>query len=117
MTEAGKKDALREAVLGGTPAQRTMVFANSALAADDICALLIREGADATCYHSGVTMAERERVLARFQAGEVAVVVCTDAAARGIDVTDVGHVVQAEFVSGAVDFLHRVGRTVRSHQP
>ena len=71
MTEAGKKDALREAVLGGTPAQRTMVFANSALAADDICALLIREGADATCYHSGVTIAERERVLARFQAGEV----------------------------------------------
>jgi len=41
------------------------------------------------------------------------VVVCTDAAARGIDVTDVGHVVQAEFVAGAVDFLHRVGRTVR----
>lgn len=52
-------------------------------------------------------------MLARFQAGEVAVVVCTDAAARGIDVTDVGHVVQAEFVAGAVDFLHRVGRTVR----
>ena len=65
VTEAGKKEALREAVLGGTPAQRTMVFANSAQAADDICALLIREGADATCYHSGVPVAEREQVRAR----------------------------------------------------
>ena len=41
-----------------------------------------------------MSVAEREAVLARFQAGAVAVVVCTDAAARGIDVTDVGHVVQ-----------------------
>jgi superfamily II DNA/RNA helicase len=44
--------------------------------------------------------------------GTVAVLVCTDAAARGLDIPLVDHVVQAEFAAGAVDFLHRVGRTV-----
>jgi superfamily II DNA helicase RecQ len=61
VTEGGKKEALREAVLGGVPAARTMVFCNSAQAADDICALLQREGADATCYHRCHPMRERER--------------------------------------------------------
>ena len=37
-----------------------------------------------------------------------AVMVCTDSAARGLDIPDIGHVVQADFASSAVDFLHRV---------
>lgn len=40
--------------------------------------------------------------------------VCTDAAARGIDIANVTHVVQADFAASAVDFLHRIGRTARA---
>ena len=41
------------------------------------------------------------------------VLVCTDAAARGVDVPEVAHVVQAEFAGNAVEYLHRIGRTAR----
>lgn len=43
-----------------------------------------------------------------------AVMVCTDSAARGLDIPGVDHVIQAEFASSAVDFLHRAGRTARA---
>lgn len=43
--------------------------------------------------------------------------VCTDAAARGLDIQNVSHIIQAEFATSAVDFLHRVGRTARAGQP
>lgn len=42
------------------------------------------------------------------------VMVCTDAAARGIDIAGVTHVVQADFAATAVDFIHRIGRTARA---
>jgi hypothetical protein len=47
-------------------------------------------------------------------AGGNAVMVSTDAAARGIDLPDITHVVQADFATAAVDFLHRIGRTARA---
>lgn len=40
--------------------------------------------------------------------------VCTDAAARGLDIQDVTHVVQADFAPNAIDFIHRIGRTARA---
>lgn len=42
------------------------------------------------------------------------VLVCTDAAARGLDIPAVSHIVQADFAATAVDYLHRVGRTARA---
>ena len=43
-----------------------------------------------------------------------AVMVCTDSAARGLDIRGISHVIQAEFSMSAVDFLHRAGRTARA---
>lgn len=65
-------------------------------------------------YHRGVPMEERRKVMERASKEKGIVLVCTDAAARGIDLPDVSHVVQADFASSAVDFLHRIGRTARA---
>lgn len=57
-------------------------------------------------------MAERSTALEMLRSGH-GVMVCTDAAARGIDIQDVTHVIQADFAPNAIDFIHRIGRTGR----
>ena len=52
---------------------------------------------------------------ASVQSGRV--MVCTDSAARGLDIQDVTHVIQADFAPNAVDFIHRIGRTGRADRP
>ncbi|KAK6160144.1 hypothetical protein DH2020_003525 [Rehmannia glutinosa] len=94
---------------------RTMVFANTVEAAEAVAQILM--AADIRCvrYHSNISLEERTENLIDFQQ-KGGVFVCTDAAARGLDIPNVSHVIQAEFASSAVDFLHRVGRTARAGQ-
>lgn len=56
---------------------------------------------------------KREEALDSMHQG-AGVMVCTDAAARGIDIQDISHVIQADFAPNAIDFLHRIGRTGRA---
>ncbi|XP_073141844.1 DEAD-box ATP-dependent RNA helicase 22 isoform X2 [Henckelia pumila] len=92
---------------------RTMVFANTVEAAEAVAKILM--GANIKClrYHSSISLEERTENLVYFQL-KGGVFVCTDAAARGLDIQKVSHVIQAEFATSAVDFLHRVGRTARA---
>ncbi|MCD7465098.1 hypothetical protein HAX54_000551 [Datura stramonium] len=95
---------------------RTMVFANTVEAVEAIANILTGAGLECFRYHSDSSLEERTKNLLDFQQ-EGGVFVCTDAAARGIDIPNVSHVIQAEFATSAVDFLHRVGRTARAGQP
>ncbi|PRW20256.1 DEAD-box ATP-dependent RNA helicase 22 [Chlorella sorokiniana] len=94
---------------------RMLVFARDVASAEATADAL--EGAcglPVLRYHKAVPAAERAEALARISQGSGLVLVCTDAAARGLDVPDVTHVVQADFAHSAIDFLHRVGRTARA---
>lgn len=93
---------------------RMLVFARDVAAAGATAADLAGAGLPVLQYHKGVPAAERAVALGRMRAEQGLVMVCTDAAARGLDVPDVSHVVQADFAQSAVDFLHRVGRTARA---
>ncbi|PHT34106.1 hypothetical protein CQW23_25906 [Capsicum baccatum] len=95
---------------------RTMVFANTVESVEAIAKILTGAEHECFCYHSDSSLEERTKNLLDFQQ-EGGVLVCTDAAARGIDIPNVSHVIQAEFATSAVDFLHRVGRTARAGQP
>ncbi|XP_016548260.2 DEAD-box ATP-dependent RNA helicase 22 isoform X2 [Capsicum annuum] len=95
---------------------RTMVFANTVESVEAIAKILTGAELECFCYHSDSSLEERTKNLLDFQQ-EGGVLVCTDAAARGIDIPNVSHVIQAEFATSAVDFLHRVGRTARAGQP
>ncbi|KAH0668927.1 hypothetical protein KY289_023420 [Solanum tuberosum] len=95
---------------------RTMVFANTVDAVEAVANILTGAGLECFRYHSDSSLEERTKNLLDFQQ-KGGVFVCTDAAARGIDIPNVSHVIQAEFATSAVDFLHRVGRTARAGQP
>lgn len=92
---------------------KTLVFANSVEAADAICKILRRAEVECSCYHREIPSEERMSTLKTFQ-DRGGILVCTDAAARGLDIHNVSHVIQAEFAKSAIDFLHRVGRTARA---
>ncbi|KAF3322951.1 DEAD-box ATP-dependent RNA helicase 22 isoform X2 [Carex littledalei] len=92
---------------------RTMVFTNTVESANSITDILERAGIRCLLYHSESSMEERTANLCAFR-DTGGVLVCTDAAARGLDIPNVSHVIQAEFATSAVDFLHRVGRTARA---
>ncbi|KAI5054992.1 hypothetical protein GOP47_0030137, partial [Adiantum capillus-veneris] len=95
--------------------RKTLVFANSVEAADAICKILKQGEIQCSCYHREIPSEERMSTLKAFQ-DQGGVLVCTDAAARGLDIQNVSHVIQAEFAKSAIDFLHRVGRTARAGQ-
>lgn len=95
--------------------RRTMVFTNTVDAANSVSDILHRVGIPCILYHRESSLKERANNLQSFRENG-GVLVCTDAAARGLDVPKVSHVIQAEFAACAVDFLHRVGRTARAGQ-
>ncbi|KAH9609141.1 hypothetical protein KSS87_002367 [Heliosperma pusillum] len=118
-------DALIEAVnhgvkfssdVSGDTITRTMVFANTVEAVESIAKILQTAGIHCFCYHRNTSLEECTKNLVDFR-DKGGVLVCTDAAARGLDIPMILHVIQAEFASSAVDFLHRVGRTARAGQP
>nr|AKF43361.1 DEA(D/H)-box RNA helicase family protein [Melianthus villosus] len=98
-----------------TNISRTMVFANTVEAVEAVAKLLFRAGIQCYRYHKDCSLDERAKALADFQ-DKGGILICTDAAARGIDIPNVSHVIQADFATSAVDFLHRVGRTARAGQ-
>ena len=64
--------------------------------------------------HSDRSQAQRQRALESFRSGQVRVLVATDIAARGIDVADIGHVVNYDLPHVPEDYVHRIGRTARA---
>ena len=105
---------------GVATCHKTLVFANSIASADALFDFLQKDKNMTNCavFHKEVDRAQRQQLTQRLDSGADAdqdlVVICTDIAARGLDTTKVGHVVQFEFASDIVSYLHRVGRTGRA---
>lgn len=94
---------------------RTMVFANTVETVEAVANILQGAGKECFRYHKDRSLEERSKILADFRE-KGGIFVCTDAAARGVDIPNVSHVIQADFATSAVDFLHRIGRTGRAGQ-
>ncbi|XP_050203462.1 DEAD-box ATP-dependent RNA helicase 22 [Mercurialis annua] len=99
----------------GIEISRTMVFANTVEAVEAVVKILEGAGIECYRYHKDTSLEERAQTLVDFRE-KGGIFVCTDAASRGIDVPNVWHVIQADFATSVVDFLHRVGRTARAGQ-
>lgn len=111
--DAGRLGAVLAAIGPGPAGGSTMVFSNTADAALALAAALEDSGVECVQFHKGVPGREKQKGLQAFRDGEAGVLICTDAAARGLDLPSVSHVVQAEFALNVVQYLHRIGRASR----
>jgi ATP-dependent RNA helicase RhlE len=95
-------------------AGRSLIFVRTKRGADRLVRRLSREGVDAVAMHGDKSQRQREKALASFEAGRVATLVATDVAARGIDVSDISHVINFDPPADREGYVHRVGRTGRA---
>ncbi|MEU8930065.1 DEAD/DEAH box helicase [Streptomyces sp. NPDC048409] len=91
-----------------------MIFCRTKRTAADIAEQLQRRGFASGAVHGDLGQGAREQALRAFRNGKVDVLVCTDVAARGIDVEGVTHVINYQSPEDEKTFLHRVGRTGRA---
>ena len=91
-----------------------LVFVRTKAGADRLVEKLHRHDVDAVAIHGDKGQAQRERALARFDAGKVKTLVATDVAARGLDVDDITHVINFDPPEEPDVYTHRVGRTGRA---
>ncbi|RMI31150.1 DEAD/DEAH box helicase, partial [Streptomyces triticirhizae] len=91
-----------------------MVFCRTKRTAADVADQLTRRGFAAAAVHGDLGQGAREQALRAFRNGKVDVLVCTDVAARGIDVDGVTHVINYQTPEDEKTYLHRIGRTGRA---
>jgi len=108
------KGSLLVDVLQGTDVRRALVFTRTKHRAERLMRHLSRNGISADAIHSNKSQNHRQRSLAAFDKGRVAVLVATDIVARGIDVEGISHVINYELPNDAESYVHRVGRTARA---
>jgi ATP-dependent RNA helicase RhlE len=92
----------------------TLVFTRTKRRADRLAKALSRAGHDVAVIHADRSQGQRRSALEGFRSGEHRVLVATDIAARGIDVAEIGHVVNFDLPHVPEDYVHRIGRTARA---
>lgn len=91
-----------------------LVFSKMKHAASRLAKQLNKEGITAEAIHGDRSQNQRQRALDQFKAGKVRVLVGTDVAARGLDISGVTHVINYDFPMQLEDYIHRIGRTGRA---
>jgi superfamily II DNA/RNA helicase len=91
-----------------------LVFVRTKRGADRLVKRLAKRGVEAAAMHGDKSQSQREKALRRFHKGQVAALVATDVAARGIDVEDITQVVNFDAPEDRESYVHRIGRTGRA---
>jgi ATP-dependent RNA helicase RhlE len=108
------KSALLLALLNRGEMQDVLVFTRTKHRTNRLAEYLVRHGVKAERIHGNRSQTQRTEALAGFKSGKHRVLVATDIAARGIDVVELGHVVNFDVPKVPEDYIHRVGRTARA---
>ncbi len=91
-----------------------MIFCNTRNNVDYVADNLKAQGINATAIHGGLSQDKRSRTLGKFHSKTVTVLVCTDVAARGLDIKGVSHVYNYDVTNDSKQYIHRIGRTARA---
>ena len=108
------KGALFLALLKRGEMKEALVFTRTKHRANRLADYLVKQGIKAARIHGNRSQAQRTDALAGFKDGRYRVLVATDIAARGIDIEELGHVVNFDVPLASEDYIHRVGRTARA---
>jgi ATP-dependent RNA helicase RhlE len=109
-----RKNGLLAQLLKEAALDSVLVFTRTKHGADRVVRHLERENIEATAMHADKTQPQRTRALEDFKSGKVRVLVATDIAQRGLDISGITHVVNYDVPQQAEDYVHRIGRTGRA---
>ena len=112
--EQHEKFSLLAHLLKQEEAKLVMVFCNTRRNADFVAKNLHFAGIDSIAIHGGFSQEKRTRTMSHFSSQKTFVLVCTDIAARGLDIKGVSHVYNYDIPKDDKDYVHRVGRTARA---
>jgi superfamily II DNA/RNA helicase len=111
--ELDKREALRRLIRTEDVAN-ALVFCNRKKDVDILCRSLQKHGFSAAQMHGDMAQPKRVETLDKFKKGEITILVCSDVAARGIDIAGLSHVFNFDVPFHAEDYVHRIGRTGRA---
>jgi len=112
--DKGRKPALLSYLVRNRGWEQVLVFVRTRSGADSLARKLVSDGIVSAVIHGEKTQAERSRVLADFKAGQIRVLVATDIASRGLDISELPQVINFDLPKVAQDYIHRIGRTGRA---
>ncbi|XP_020632927.1 ATP-dependent RNA helicase dbp2-like [Orbicella faveolata] len=104
---------LLEEIMGESE-NKSLIFTETKRRADELTRRMRRDGWPAMCIHGDKSQPERDWVLNEFRKGNAPILVATDVASRGLDISDIKFVINFDFPSCSEDYVHRIGRTARS---
>ncbi|KAJ6433280.1 hypothetical protein OIU84_017053 [Salix udensis] len=96
------------------PFPLTIVFVETKTRCNEVAEALVAQGLQAVAFHGGRSQSEREAALRNFRSSSTSILVATDVASRGLDVTGVAHVINLDLPKTMEDYVHRIGRTGRA---
>jgi ATP-dependent RNA helicase RhlE len=109
-----EKQALLTLTLKAEPIDRALIFTRTKHGADKVVRHLTSAGIDSMAIHGNKSQSQRTTALQAFRSGQIKLLVATDIAARGIDVSGVSHVFNYELPNVPEQYVHRIGRTARA---
>jgi superfamily II DNA/RNA helicase len=113
VNEHDKREALRR-LIRSEDVQNALIFCNRKRDVDILLKSLLKHGFSAGALHGDLAQSVRFATLEKFKAGELRLLVCSDVAARGIDIGGLSHVFNFDVPHHAEDYVHRIGRTGRA---
>jgi len=94
----------------------SLIFVSTKTMADTLAAQLNAEGFRADALHGDLRQYQRDAVMQKYRRGKINILVATDVAARGIDVSNIDAVINYDIPSDPDSYVHRIGRTGRANQ-
>ncbi len=114
-TNTDKMEKLHD-ILNKEEVAKVILFDETQRSVERLSNELIARGFVADAIHGGKTQGQRQRALNKFKKNEITILVATDVAARGIDVSDITHVINYSIPQQYDDYIHRIGRAGRAGQ-
>ncbi len=114
MVEKKTKTILLKSLMKGTPMESTLVFTKTKYKAKNLAGTLQKAGYQAVALQGNMSQSQRKLAMDGFRQGKYKVLVATDIAARGIDVSGISHVINYDIPDTVEAYTHRIGRTGRA---
>ena len=112
--DKSRKPALLSHLLSNNNWEQVLVFTRTKKGANRLVQQLASNGISSAAIHGDKSQPVRTRTLAEFKANTIRILVATDIAARGLDISELSHVINFDLPKVAEDYIHRIGRTGRA---